>query len=823
MERADSVRDMRTLLLFALFAPATSLAATTGTVTVLFENAGVGSFGVADPVRVIADADLDPFDKAVNAPLSGNVAPGLGFGAQLSGLTTYSDGKGTYQLSVTFPDAVGITTVRLATDLRFDGPGPWFVSKLGVTATNPGLDQAFELANTAPAALSILGCAPNVPNSTQNLTVTWSIGASRPVDFERYLLQRAPASGGSWTTIGTYQSWGPASFTDTNLAPGGTYRYRVSHNDRYDAVTVGPERVCSTTGGDVDGDGWVSTAYGGTDCDDTNASIYRGAPEVPNDGLDQDCDGKDLVVVLDRDGDGLVDTVDNCRDIPNVDQADLDLDAAGDACDPDDDNDGVADLVDVCPAWADADQLDLDGDLSGDACDDDDDDDGVDDDADVCPTVSDAEQGDLDHDLVGDVCDGDDDGDGVGDLADVCPTTADPDQADADGDGIGDACDPFTDTDADGLVDAEDNCLLDPNAEQLDTDADHAGDACDVDDDNDGVADDDDLCAVNADPLQEDADTDGLGNACDEDDDDDDVLDEDDNCVFAPNGSQGDLDEDGRGDACDADDDEDGVDDSGDNCVTVANEDQFDNDLDGSGDTCDVDDDDDGWGDEDDNCPMLVNADQADLDGDALGDVCDPDDDDDLTWDPYDNCPVDWNEDQLDSDDDGEGNVCDADDDDDGVGDGDDLCATTFDPDQSDRDCDGGGDACDDDADGDGLTDALDACPDAAAFPVELVEDGCPDDACDLDVWISQRGTSEISAQMMKSLRAQAGGACAAGSTTTGMNKLGALGNHVQAQSGKKVSAETADLLLGSIEWIESAWTCETSGSGCDRLDPCGE
>ena len=158
-----------------------------------------------------------------------------------------------------------------------------------------------------------------------------------------------------------------------------------------------------------------------------------------------------------------------------------------------------------------------------------------------------------------------------------------------------------------------------------------------------------------------------------------------------------------------------------------------------------------------------------------------------------------------------------------GVDDEDDLCATVADPDQSDRDCDGGGDACDDDADGDSVPDDLDACPDAAAYPIELVEDGCPDDACDLDVWIGERDTSEISAQMVRSLRAQAGGACSDTGTTAGMNKLGALANHVAAQSGKKVSAQTAELLLGSIDWIETAWTCESSGAGCDALDPCAE
>ena len=44
---------------------------------------------------------------------------------------------------------------------------------------------------------------------------------------------------------------------------------------------------------DLDGDG-VSEADG--DCDDTSAAIYPGAPEAPNDGIDQDCDGEDTVV-----------------------------------------------------------------------------------------------------------------------------------------------------------------------------------------------------------------------------------------------------------------------------------------------------------------------------------------------------------------------------------------------------------------------------------------------------------------------------------------------------------------------------------------------
>lgn len=49
---------------------------------------------------------------------------------------------------------------------------------------------------------------------------------------------------------------------------------------------------------DADGDGFFAHA----DCDDTDGTAYPGAPEVPYDGVDQDCDGSDL---SDLDGDGF--------------------------------------------------------------------------------------------------------------------------------------------------------------------------------------------------------------------------------------------------------------------------------------------------------------------------------------------------------------------------------------------------------------------------------------------------------------------------------------------------------------------------------------
>jgi hypothetical protein len=137
---------------------------------------------------------------------------------------------------------------------------------------------------------------------------------------------------------------------------------------------------------------------------------------------------------LDSDGDGILDSDDNCPTVKNPDQADSNGDGLGNVCDRD--SDGVGDLEDNCPLNPNPDQADSDGDGIGDICD-------------TCLTPLNADQ---DHDGIDDGCDlclrgppDDEDGDGFADACDNCPGTANgvlaDNQADGDGDGVGDACD----------------------------------------------------------------------------------------------------------------------------------------------------------------------------------------------------------------------------------------------------------------------------------------------------------------------------------------------------------------------------------------------
>ena len=103
---------------------------------------------------------------------------------------------------------------------------------------------------------------------------------------------------------------------------------------------------------DVDGDGYAGESAGGPDCDDQDGSVYPGAEEEPYDGADQDCDGADLV---DVDGDGYAG---ESAGGPDCDDQDGSVYPGAEECcnEVDDDCDGAVDEGVVTIYYEDQDQ-----------------------------------------------------------------------------------------------------------------------------------------------------------------------------------------------------------------------------------------------------------------------------------------------------------------------------------------------------------------------------------------------------------------------------------------------------------------------------------
>jgi len=114
------------------------------------------------------------------------------------------------------------------------------------------------------------------------------------------------------------------------------------------------DQVCSL---DTD----VASCKSDADCADGQQCADGACVALPD-------DGGGGVAVADRDSDGVADEQDNCPDLANADQADMDGDGKGDLCDEDKDGDGVANESDNCPTNVNPTQYDANNDGQGSAC-----------------------------------------------------------------------------------------------------------------------------------------------------------------------------------------------------------------------------------------------------------------------------------------------------------------------------------------------------------------------------------------------------------------------------------------------------------------------
>ncbi len=257
-------------------------------------------------------------------------------------------------------------------------------------------------ANAPPAVPSNPGIPDGATGVSTSPTLSWTGGDPNPGDALVYSLYLGPP--GDLVLI---YSGRATSFAASQLLSMTTYAWRVVSRDARGASTTGPTWGFTTGNAPPVADfdavptfGWAPLTVSffdlSTDPDDSvvgwqwdfeSDGTFDSSERNPSHAYSAsgrysvtlrvtDSHGATAVrtqveligVSADVDQDGLLDEVDNCPSVWNSDQADVDGDGLGDACDSDADGDSFSNAADNCPLDVNPAQADADGDGFGDAC-----------------------------------------------------------------------------------------------------------------------------------------------------------------------------------------------------------------------------------------------------------------------------------------------------------------------------------------------------------------------------------------------------------------------------------------------------------------------
>ncbi len=232
---------------------------------------------------------------------------------------------------------------RIKPDVSAPGVQTWVVDPSTTDAYRQGNGTSYAAPHVAGlAALLLQALGPMTPEEMWTLLTTTASQADAPDNDLGWGIVDGVAAVGLYCTCQDHDGDG---YYDESC--GGQ-----DCDDFRDTVHPGAEEVCDGLDDDcdgevledetdADGDGFLACDPDpeAVDCDDSDAAAHPGAPEEPYDGVDQDCDGDDVV---DVDGDGVPGPDEDCDDEdPDV------FPGAAEVCDDGADND--------CDGWTDAD------------------------------------------------------------------------------------------------------------------------------------------------------------------------------------------------------------------------------------------------------------------------------------------------------------------------------------------------------------------------------------------------------------------------------------------------------------------------------------